>query len=77
MKNGKGKWKKMGNTANCNSYEGEYLNDKKNGFGVFTWESGNIYKGNYKDDERDGFGEMHWTDGSIYKGLWRQGIQHG
>jgi len=42
--------------------------DKKNGYGVFTWESGNVYKGYYKDDERDGFGEMTWVDGSMYKG---------
>lgn len=74
MKHGKGKWKKIANAQICNSYDGEYNMDKKNGYGVFTWESGNIYKGNYKDDEREGYGEMFWTDGSIYKGQWRQGI---
>ncbi|MFS8159781.1 MAG: hypothetical protein ACMG6E_06140 [Candidatus Roizmanbacteria bacterium] len=25
LKHGKGKWKKTGNQANCNSYEGEYV----------------------------------------------------
>ena len=58
-------------------YEGGYLNDKKNGMGQFTWESGNIYKGCYKDDERHGYGEMYWTDGSCYKGEWQKGIQNG
>ena len=54
-----------------------YENDKKNGTGVFTWESGNTYHGGYKDDERHGYGEMFWTDGSSYKGEWTKGIQHG
>jgi hypothetical protein len=47
--------------------------DKKHGYGIFSWESGNMYKGNYKDDERDGYGEMYWTDGTVYKGDWRKG----
>jgi hypothetical protein len=76
LKHGKGKWRKS-NKPNCNSYEGEYYMDKKHGYGVFNWESGNIYKGNYKEDERDGYGEMYWTDGSVYKGEWRRGCQHG
>ena len=73
MKHGKGKWKKS-NSANTNNYDGEYYMDKKNGYGVFIWASGNIYKGNYKDDERDGFGEMFWVDGSYYQGEWKKGI---
>jgi hypothetical protein len=50
LKHGKGKWKKIQNSVSCNNYEGEYQLDKKNGYGTFTWESGNVYKGNYKDD---------------------------
>jgi len=45
-KHGKGKWKKKpSHNGRCNSYEGDYLFDKKNGIGIFEWESGNIYKG--------------------------------
>lgn len=78
LKHGKGKWKKkptsdLPNTK-TNNYEGEYSFDKKNGYGVFEWESGNIYRGQYVDDERHGFGEMSWTDGSVYKGMWVHGI---
>jgi hypothetical protein len=51
-----------------------YFDDKKNGLGTFTWESGNIYNGNYVNDEREGYGEMYWTDKSIYKGEWKKGI---
>ena len=64
----------MNTTTPCNQYDGEYQYDRKNGYGVFSWESGNIYKGTYVDDERDGYGEMFWTDGSIYQGEWKQGI---
>ena len=58
-------------------YEGEYSKDKKQGFGIFKWASGNRYIGQYKSDERDGIGRMQWTDGSIYIGQWKHGIQHG
>ncbi|CDW73917.1 UNKNOWN [Stylonychia lemnae] len=79
LKHGRGKWKKKSSQDNsiCNQYEGEYKFDKKNGFGTFTWESGNVYKGQYIEDERCGFGQMEWTDGSIYKGFWDGGVQHG
>lgn len=76
LKHGNGKWKKKndqeGIKSNC--YEGEYALDKKNGEGIFEWESGNAYKGTYVDDERHGYGEMYWTDGSIYKGFWEHGV---
>jgi hypothetical protein len=65
MKHGKGKWRSS-KDSKCNVYEGDYNNDKKCGFGLFTWSSGNVYKGEYKDDERDGYGEMYWTDESCY-----------
>ena len=54
-----------------------YEADKKHGFGVFEWESGNRYEGNYAEDERHGYGVMKWTDESMYMGMWDQGIQHG
>jgi len=58
-------------------YEGQYYKDKKQGFGIFKWATGNIYRGQYKTDEREGIGEMKWTDGSMYIGQWVSGIQHG
>ena len=76
LKCGFGKWRKT--TAHrSNTYEGQYYQDKKQGFGIFRWVSGNVYKGQYKDDEREGIGEMRWTDGSVYVGMWSRGIQHG
>ena len=65
LKHGKGKWRSA-KGPQSNTYEGDYTNDKKHGYGIFNWASGNTYKGEYKEDERDGYGEMRWTDGSIY-----------
>ena len=77
LKNGKGRWKSAREINNINQYEGEYIDDKKHGYGVFIWASGNIYKGEYFEDERHGSGEMSWTDGTKYIGEWWHGIQHG
>lgn len=81
MKHGKGKWKKAASDPDkkqaFNQYEGYYYQDKKHGYGEFTWESGNKYAGNYHDDDRQGYGIMQWTDGSVYKGHWEKGVQHG
>ena len=85
MKHGKGKWRKKqdedpsaaGNMRICNQFEGEYRRDKKNGYGEFYWQTGNIYKGTYTDDLRQGYGEMHWVDGYNYRGYWLEGVQNG
>lgn len=76
MKYGVGKWRKT-KDSKSNHYEGEYVKDKKQGFGIFRWASGNSYRGQYVNDEREGIGEMRWTDGSVYIGEWARGIQNG
>ena len=75
MRDGNGLWKK--HPGNSDKFEGEYKEDKKDGYGIFTWQNGNIYKGHYKNDIREGYGEMCWTDGSYYKGQWQNGQQNG
>jgi hypothetical protein len=50
MKHGKGRWKKHANLVNCNTFEGTYENDCKEGYGEFIWDSGNIYRGKYVKD---------------------------
>ena len=51
---------------NFNQFEGEYVDDLKNGKGTFVWEAGNKYEGDFKNDERSGWGTMTWIDGSQY-----------
>jgi hypothetical protein len=77
LKHGHGIWVKAKDDPNSNQYRGDFMNDKKCGYGVFKWSSGNYYKGNYHNEEKEGYGEMYWTDGSVYKGQWHNSIQHG
>lgn len=35
--------------ADLKKYEGQYLNDKKNGFGVYSWPDGRVYRGYWKE----------------------------
>ena len=37
-------------------YEGEFINGKKNGKGIFYFNNGNIYDGEWKDGKEDGKG---------------------
>lgn len=47
-------WKKGPGASD--KYEGEYIADKKNGYGIFTWATGNVYKGHYEEDLRNSYG---------------------
>ena len=60
---------------NGDSYEGEYMNDKKNGKGIYIWKNGSKYEGNFQNDYRHGYGQMRWQDGRTYKGNWLNGIE--
>jgi hypothetical protein len=59
------------------TYEGEYMNDKKCGEGIYTWKNGCKYKGQFENDLRHGYGEMIFLDGRVEKGSWVDGIQRG
>ena len=50
-------------------YQGEYINDKKCGQGIFRWASGAVYSGEYFDDQRFGYGEMYSSKNHLGSGL--------
>jgi hypothetical protein len=57
-------------------YEGDWANNKKHGFGVRCYPTGNIYQGLWFNDERHGEGTMRWMDrDQMYSGQWQHGIQ--
>jgi hypothetical protein len=41
-------------------YEGEWKNNKMEGYGVFTWPDGRRYEGEYIDDKKEGNGVFFW-----------------
>lgn len=58
-------------------YEGEWKNNKMEGYGIFTWPDGRRYEGEYIDDKKEGKGVFYWPDGRKYDGDWKNGKQHG
>ena len=59
------------------SYEGDYKNNMRNGFGVMTYPDGRKYEGDFKNNMRNGYGVMTYQDrgkyeeGSSYEGVGR------
>ena len=62
-------------------YVGSWLNNRKNGYGVFYYHTGAIYEGNFVDDLRDGQGKITFLKGSpveeCYEGTWVKDEWHG
>ena len=60
-------------------YEGSFLRDKKDGFGLDFYPSGKQrYEGEFKADKEHGQGKLFSHDGTlIYEGQWQDGRYHG
>lgn len=64
--------------ADGSFYDGLLENNKRNGFGLYTFPSGDQYEGQWRNDLMHGRGRMEWkSDGTWYNGDWEYGIQHG
>jgi len=64
MRDGKGKW--ISKTGYI--YDGEWKNDKINGYGCLHMPDGSEYKGNFVSGKFNGEGSYTWQDGSNYTG---------
>jgi hypothetical protein len=53
-------------------YDGDFIDNKRNGRGVMTWANGDTYDGVWKDDKTNGRGVMTWVSGSKYDGVWKK-----
>ncbi len=62
--NGKGIYK----YSNGAVYEGDFVNNLKNGIGVMVWQSGDKYIGEWKAGYITGKGKLIYKDGRIYEG---------
>jgi hypothetical protein len=62
---------------NGDVYEGEYLDNYRDGFGTYTWVNGDKYVGEWSMDNHDGFGTYTWETGDKYVGEWINGIKTG
>ena len=59
------------------TYEGQWANDKANGFGIYNHVNGAKYQGFWKDDLQHGIGVETWVDTSKYEGEYSFGRKHG
>jgi len=53
-------------------YEGQYVRDKKNGFGVYTFTDGRIFEGWWVNGKQHGLGVMI-AKGKTKYGVWDNG----
>ena len=49
-RHGRGVWKSIEEGGDV--YEGDYKNDKKCGWGEYTWTNSNVFRGNFENDLR-------------------------
>jgi hypothetical protein len=59
------------------TYEGDWSNDKMEGYGIYRYSNGDIFDGEWKDNQQNGFGKYFFTDGSHYEGEWKDHRMHG
>jgi hypothetical protein len=67
--------------ANGDRYEGEFFEDRLEGFGVYVfgrgaW-AGERYEGDYLVGRRHGYGVYRWTTGDVYSGPWQDDVATG
>ena len=63
--------------AGGDQYQGQTLNGKRHGRGVYTWASGGRYEGSYRDDKREGQGVQTFTNGNRYEGSFQNSKKTG
>ena len=55
---------------NKDEYNGDWINDKKEGKGIMIYNNGDKYDGNWKNDIREGEGKIYFFEG-YYQGIWK------
>ncbi|KAL8266729.1 hypothetical protein R6Q59_004073 [Mikania micrantha] len=58
-------------------YEGDWVDQKYDGYGVETWAKGSRYRGQYRQGLRHGYGVYRFYTGDMYAGEWFKGQCHG
>lgn len=58
---------------NKRRYEGNYVQEKKEGYGEFSWPDGKLYKGQWKDGLQHGTGILREANMTERAGIWNMG----
>ncbi len=59
------------------SFEGNFLEGKRTGSGIYRYKSGNVYEGNFIAGKRTGKGKFSWVNGATYVGDFIEGKRTG
>jgi antitoxin component YwqK of YwqJK toxin-antitoxin module len=62
---------------NNTEYEGDWNNDKMDGFGTFYFSNGAKYTGEFKDGLMHGHGTYHYRNGDSFEGEFRNNKREG
>ncbi|KEP61083.1 UNVERIFIED_CONTAM: MORN repeat-containing protein [Hammondia hammondi] len=63
--------------TNGDSFEGEFVNGRKEGRGVYTYRNGDKFQGEYKNNKRTGLGRTDYSAGGFYHGNYENGRRSG
>ena len=58
-------------------YTGEFQDNKRHGYGTYTFQSGESYTGYWENDLRNGFGTNIFDSGEKYTGMFKNNLRHG
>ena len=58
-------------------YTGEFINNKKEGYGTIVWKDGNKYQGEFKDNQLNGYGMIEFPGQKYYQGEVKNGRMDG
>ncbi|XP_057680157.1 MORN repeat-containing protein 3-like [Corythoichthys intestinalis] len=59
------------------TYEGEWSEDNRSGWGRLTYKCGDLYEGEWLWDKEHGMGVIQFANGNWYEGSWRNGKKNG
>ena len=57
-------------------YSGNFIDNKKNGFGREFFSDGSEYSGNWKDSKPHGKGNLKYPDSTWFTGIFKNGKNH-
>ncbi len=58
-------------------YKGQFLKNKFDGPGEYTYKSGKVFVGSFKEGKKHGKGVITFPNGSTYNGNWDMDVEIG
>ena len=59
--------------ADGTTYEGEWQNGKRHGYGICVMSEGTVYEGEWQGGKYHGYGKEVAPDGTVREGEWQEG----